>query len=147
MLRQGSKAQATCNNLKSNGDDRRVRVPCDRRRQLGDVERQPTESRLETSARSPELLVPLREKVSPGPELPGSRFENAQALKPLQTMLQHRAILLPEDVQANLDHEVGPDAEDVPIKGSTVKRAECQPIGDDRFALRVAVGEDVGRLQ
>jgi hypothetical protein len=62
-------------------------------------------------------------------------------------MLQHGAILLPEDVQANLDHEVGPDAEDVSVKGSMVKRAECQPIGDNRFALRVAVGEDVGRLQ
>jgi hypothetical protein len=95
----------------------------------------------------PELLVPLREKVSPGPELPGPRLENAQALKPLQAMLQHGAILLPEDVQANLDHEVGPDAEDVSVKGGMVKRAECQPIGDDRFALRVTVGKNVGRLQ
>src|SRR6266550_2060112 len=60
-----------------------------------------------------ELLVALREEIRSRPERPRGRPKDSLALESLETMQKHRAVLLPKDVHAHLDNEIGPDAENV----------------------------------
>lgn len=87
-------------------------------------DRQTTES----SARRPKLLVPDGEELSVWP-LRAARRDDEQlvALELLQTVPQHRTVGLLEDVMADLDYEVRPDADDLAIEGCVVQLADASP--------------------
>ena len=58
------------------------------------------------------------------------RHENQPVLHLLDAVLQHRAVDFGEDVFANVDAEVGGDAEDVEVVGGVVDLAEGEAVGD-----------------
>ena len=68
-------------------------------------------------------------------------------LEPLQPIFQHRAVHLPQDVEAHLDHEIRAHAEDVSIKGRMVELAERQAVRHDGLSFGMAIGQDVGGFQ
>ena len=68
---------------------------------------------------------------------------NELALEPLETVQQHRAVVLPEDVIADLDDQIRSHSQNVPVERGVVKLAEREAIGDHRLAERVAIREDV----
>src|SRR3990172_10096787 len=60
---------------------------------------------------------------------------------------EHRAVRLGEDGWADLDDVVGPDGEEEAIEGGVMELAQGDAVADQRLALGVAVGRDVGRAQ
>lgn len=63
----------------------------------------------------------------------------------LKAMEEHGTVLFPEDIRVNLDDVVGTNGEEVAIIGSVVQLAECQAVGDGRFAA-LSVRNDVRRV-
>jgi hypothetical protein len=64
----------------------------------------------------------------------------------LQTVQQHRAVDLEEDVLPDLDRVVRPDAQEICIEGCVVKFAQGEAVGHNGSASRVPVGKDVGGI-
>ncbi len=60
---------------------------------------------------------------------------------------QHRAVRLLEDRRADLDDVVGPDGEEAAIERGVMEFAQRDAVADDRLALGVAVGRDVGGVE
>jgi hypothetical protein len=99
------------------------------------------------SARLAEKIIALGQEVAvrvmdlrPGNQYP-------IALKSLQSMDEHRAIHLFQDVVPYFHHEIGTDSEDVAVKSRMMKRAQGQPVGNDRLAALVPVRQDVRGFQ
>ena len=69
------------------------------------------------------------------------------AVQILQSMTEHRPILLFKDIAMNLDHEVGPNTEDVSIKCGVMNLAERETIRHNGIALRVTIRKDVRGLE
>jgi hypothetical protein len=78
---------------------------------------------------------------------PAWEDEQFGPLKILQAMTQHRAVDLLEDVVPDLDDEVGPNPDYVTVEGGMVQFAHGHPVRDHRLTSRVAVGEDMGRVE
>ena len=58
-------------------------------------------------------------------------------------MFEHRTVDLFEDIAANLDDEVGADAEDETVERCMVKLAQGEPVRNYRLAPRMAVGQNM----
>jgi hypothetical protein len=61
----------------------------------------------------------------------------------LQPVAQHRAVLLGEDVMSDFHHQIGPDTENVAVKGGVVDFAQRQSIRHDWLAEGILVADDV----
>lgn len=100
------------------------------------------------SPRPPEHLIALFKARRIRLLFPGPRdHDEVLPVQILQPVAEHRAVLLLEDVVPDLDHQVRPDAEDVPIEGGVVDLAQRNPIGDHRVAVRMPIREDVRGLE
>ena len=55
----------------------------------------------------------------------------------LESMAEHRAVLLGQYVVSYLDYQVGSHSENVAIEGSVIDLAERQPVGNDGLAERI----------
>ena len=75
------------------------------------------------------------------------RHRDPHALEPLEPVLEHWPVRLAQDIEPEVHHEIRADAQDVAIEGRMVELAERDAIGDDGFSPRVAVWQDVGRLE
>ena len=62
-------------------------------------------------------------------------------------MSQHRPINLRQNVVANFDHQIGPNAKNVAVECGVMQLAHRKPVRNDRFSHRVAVRKDVGCIQ
>ena len=62
-------------------------------------------------------------------------------------MAQHGSVLFEENLRSYLDDEIGTDPEDVRVKGRVMKLAEGETVGHDWQTERMAVGEDVRRVE
>ncbi len=62
-------------------------------------------------------------------------------------MTEHRSVLLLQQVLAKLNLEIRPNPQDVTIECSMVELAEREPIGHDRSPGRIAVRDDVRRIE
>jgi len=60
---------------------------------------------------------------------------------------EHWTVVLGQDRRLDLDHVIGPDREEEAVEGGVMKLAERYAVADDRVALRMAVGRDVGGVQ
>lgn len=60
---------------------------------------------------------------------------------------QDGPVLFTEHVRANLDDEIGPDAEEVRVERSVVELAERQPVGDDRVTPWMAIPQDASGVE
>ena len=65
----------------------------------------------------------------------------------LQATSEHRAVDLVEQTPRDVDDAAGIDAEEVSVVGKMVDRAQRDAVDDDRGAARIAVVDDVRRLQ
>ncbi len=65
----------------------------------------------------------------------------------LQAASQHRAVDLVEEAPRDVHAAGGVDAEEVAVVGEVVDRAQRYAVDDDRDAARIAVVDDVRRLQ
>src|SRR5262249_53356033 len=65
----------------------------------------------------------------------------------LQAVRQHRTISLDENVTADVDSRLGIDAENVRVVCAVVDAAEPEAIADQRLASRIAVFENVCRIE
>ena len=61
----------------------------------------------------------------------------------LESVAEHRAVLLGEDVTADLDDQIGSDAKDVAVEGGVVDLAQRQAVRHYPLAERVGVRNDV----
>jgi len=68
-------------------------------------------------------------------------------LEALQTMLQHRSVDLLQNVETHLDFKIRRDADDVGVECSVVQLAEREPIGNHRLSQRMAVWQNMRRLE
>src|SRR5450759_5126772 len=68
-------------------------------------------------------------------------------MESLQTMDQHRAVGLLEDVAAHLDLVVRPDCHQVRVEGRMMQRTEGDAVRHSRRAKRFTVANDVSGLQ
>lgn len=94
-----------------------------------------------------EDLVPLREQLSIRLQRFRSRNTHRFALEPLQTVHQHRTVMLPEDVAADLDDEVRTYSEDVTVERRVMKLAKSEAVRNARHATRVLVMKDVSGVE
>src|SRR5437879_6950150 len=62
-------------------------------------------------------------------------------------MHEHRTICLLEHIEPNLDFQIGPHAEHVPIESRMMQGAECEAVRHDRAPAWMPVGQDVRRLE
>ncbi len=69
------------------------------------------------------------------------------SLKTLEAVLKHRPIDLPQDIHSDLDHIVGSNSQDVPVKGRVMKLAESYAVGGNRIALWMSVRKDMRGFQ
>jgi hypothetical protein len=99
------------------------------------------------SARSHEALVTLCQEVSIRLEVVDSRHVDVSALEALEAVLEHRAVDLLEHVEADLDLEVGCDADDVGIEGRVMQLAQREAVGNHWLSQGMAVGQDMGSVQ
>lgn len=75
------------------------------------------------------------------------REDDLVAVEFLQTVLQHRAIMLLQDVAADFDDIVGVYAEDIAIESGVVDLAKGESVRYNRLAVRLAVSDDVRRVE
>ena len=68
-------------------------------------------------------------------------------MKPLETVNQHRAVLLVEHIAPDLDDVVRRDPDHVPVKSSVVECAERHAVRDGRHTMRIRVCHDVRRVE
>ena len=61
----------------------------------------------------------------------------------LQPCGEHGAVDFDEDVFAHVDAEVGVDADDVGVYGLLIELTVFNAVGNDGFAVGIAVGDDV----
>ena len=106
-----------------------------------------SESTGTASARFTELLVALIEELRSRLVTWTPRDEQLLFVAGLQPVSQHRSVDLLEDVRTDLDLQVGPDAEDVPVERRMVDLAERESVGDDRLTSGVAIRQDVGGVE
>lgn len=65
----------------------------------------------------------------------------------LQPMLKHRTINLIEEILADLNHQVWPDAQDPGVEGSVMDLAQGQPITHRGNTELVGVLDDVRSIE
>ncbi len=99
------------------------------------------------SARLMEQPVSFRQEVAIRLLDRGARDEYLLVLESLQSMNEHWPVRLLENVLPDLDYQVRPYAEDMPVKSRMMERAERKPVGHDRFPTFMRVGQDVGRFE
>ena len=58
-----------------------------------------------------------------------------------------RRITILEDIEANLDLQIGAHTEHVPVEGRMMQGAECEAVRHDCAPARMSVGQDVRRLK
>ncbi|PYN23775.1 MAG: hypothetical protein DMD99_13265 [Candidatus Rokuibacteriota bacterium] len=73
------------------------------------------------------------QEVAIGLEVVGARHVDAQALKALEAMLEHRPVDFFQHVETHGDLEVGRDADEVAVEGGVVELAERETVGNDRL--------------
>src|SRR2546422_2621597 len=88
-------------------------------------------------------LIPLLQKLPPRPQRHRARHVDDAAVEALEAMLQHRAVLLLEDIEPDLHLEVGSHTEHVAVERGVVKGAQGEAVRHDRRAARMTVGENV----
>ncbi len=76
-----------------------------------------------------------------------ARHLNGLSNNPLQTVLEHGPVDGFEDVSANLDHKIRSNPKNMSIECRVVQLAEGESVRHDRFAMWMAVGKDVRRVQ
>src|SRR6266508_4699107 len=97
-----------------------------------------------TSARLEEGGVPLLEALGVGSRRPRPRYdEQPLVVHRLQAVLEHRPVDLIEDVLADVQGQVGTDAEDAGVESGVVDLAHRQAVGDHRVAGVLLVADDV----
>jgi hypothetical protein len=106
-----------------------------------------SESTGTASARLTELLVALIKELRSRLVTWTPWDEQLLFVAGLQPVSQHRSVDLLEDVRTDLDLQVGPDAEDVPVERCMVDLAERESVGDDRLTSGVAIRQDVGGIE
>jgi hypothetical protein len=94
----------------------------------------------ETSRSAPET-VRIR------PITPPARLKDRRAVEALQTGPKHRTVLLVQEALRDVDDAARIDADQIAVIGKVMDRARDDPIHHDRRTPRIAVIEDVGRLQ
>jgi hypothetical protein len=75
------------------------------------------------------------------------RNEQASPVKALKAVNQHWAVLLIENVLADLDDVVRPDPNYVPVEGGVVERAQREAVRDRWHAAWVRIRHDVGGVE
>jgi hypothetical protein len=65
---------------------------------------------------------------------------HSRAMEALQSVHEHRSVLLFEHVETNLDLEVRAHTQNAPVEGRMVEGAEREPVRHDRAPFGVAVG-------
>ena len=68
-------------------------------------------------------------------------------MEPLESVLQHRPILFPEDVGPNLDPKIGAHAEHKSIEGRVMEHAEGEPVRNHRPTFGMPIGQDMSGIQ
>jgi hypothetical protein len=68
-------------------------------------------------------------------------------VEPLESVFQHRAVDLFENVKSYVNDVIGSDADDVAIKRGVVELTERQPVGDLWITCRIAVSNDVRSVE
>ena len=68
-------------------------------------------------------------------------------MKTLQTLLEHRPVRLVENVAAELDDIVRPNAEEMRVKRGVVQAAQRETVRNNRKPLRMPVWQDVRSLK
>lgn len=89
------------------------------------------------------MLEPLWIRSKSG----GARNVDLLPLEALESMAEHGAVLLAQDVLPHFHDEVGANAEEVPIEGGMMEFAQRESIGDDRCPIRLGVRDDVSRIE
>ena len=69
------------------------------------------------------------------------------AMEALDAMNQHRSVDLRQDVGSDLDDVIRCDAQNVRVERAMMERAQRNTVRHDRLSLRMAIGQDVCRLQ
>ena len=69
------------------------------------------------------------------------------AMEALDAMNQHRSVDLRQDVGSDLDDVIRGDAQNVRVERAMMERAQRNTVRHDRLSLRMAIGQDVCRLQ
>ena len=64
----------------------------------------------------------------------------------LETVFEHRSVDLAKNVVTDLDLEVGPNTQDVRVKGCMMDLAHRQPVRNDRLAT-IGVCNDVSSIE
>lgn len=108
------------------------------------IERRRSPSLLGRSAGVSELLEPHAQVVAVRSVVGLPREGERGAVHLLEAVQQHRPVLVDEEPWGDVDPGVDADAEQVPVVGTVVDRAEAESVGDGRFAP-VGVAEDVAR--
>jgi hypothetical protein len=91
---------------------------------------------------SEHLVSLLKERSRRLPILP-SRHGYLTPQQSLQSVQEHGAVLFVEDIAPDLDHQVGPDTDDVIVEGRVVQLAKGEAIADSRLAERIGIAHDV----
>ena len=100
----------------------------------------------EATSSSRERFEPFEsatEKLARGVLLSAMGRTDGLAVKLLETVQQHRPILLVEHVGSHHDPIVRMDGQQVAVEGCVVELAECEAVGDDRLPLGVSIANDV----
>src|SRR4051812_46420754 len=74
------------------------------------------------------------------------RRRDALAVEILQSLTEHRPVVLLEDTRGDVDPAARIDSEHVAIVGEVVNRAEREPVTDDRRTAFVHILDDVSCL-
>jgi hypothetical protein len=68
-------------------------------------------------------------------------------MEALEAVLEHWPVDLLQDVEPDVDFQVGRHAEDVPVECRVVQRAQRESVRHDRPPARMPVGQDMGRIE
>jgi hypothetical protein len=94
-----------------------------------------------------EDVVSLSEKVTVWFQQRAVRGPDPSSLEALKAMDEHRAVDLIKDISSNVDRQVRRDTENVRVERRVVELAERKPIANGRFALWMAVRQDVSGFE
>ena len=101
----------------------------------------------QSSAGSPKELVPLLQELAVGTMLDATRHRDRLPIESLQAVEQHRAVDLLQQPTLHFDHMIGPNAHQTGVEGSMMEFAQRQAVRHNGLSSRVAVRQDVRRIQ
>src|ERR1700730_10425843 len=99
------------------------------------------------SARLPEQLESLGEKLPIRLQLFASRNQQPRPLESLQPVQQHRSVFLSEHVFTHLNPQVRSDSQHLAIEGGVVQRTQRESIRNKWLSVGVAIGKNMRSIK